>query len=148
MEPLHASSVVALAQCHIDCWRESYQGLVADHILDAFDVDQRARQWERHRAAGLSRIYIASDGTTVAGFAAASPGNPTELDGLYVRMEFHGSGLADELVAAVVDDEPARLWVFEQNPRAQRFYQRHGFTADQVSRIEPFTGLTEIRMSR
>ncbi|CAM3749856.1 GNAT family N-acetyltransferase [Smaragdicoccus niigatensis] len=143
--PLHANSVAALAQCHIDCWRESYRGLVADHVLNAFDVARRADQWERVRAAGLSRIYTAVNGSGVVGFAAATD---AELDALYVRQSHWGTGLSNELIEAAIGDDSTRLWVFEENHRAVRFYRRHGFVADNVSRIEPFTGLTEIRMSR
>ncbi|MCE5290558.1 MAG: GNAT family N-acetyltransferase [Nocardiaceae bacterium] len=118
---------------------------MADHLLDAFDVARRADQWERVRAAGRSRIYTAINGSGVVGFAAATD---TELDALYVRQSHWGSGLSDELIEAAIGDDSTRLWVFENNHRAVRFYQRHGFVTDNVSRIEPFTGLTEIRMSR
>jgi GNAT superfamily N-acetyltransferase len=145
VSPLHASSVVALAQCHIDCWRESYQGLVAKHILDAFDVDRRAQQWRRIHAEQNPAVYQAVSDDVVLGFAAATE---AELDALYVRRAYWGTGLADELIEAAIGDKSVRLWVFEANLRAQKFYRRHGFTPDQISRIEPFTGLTEVRMSR
>ncbi len=132
---------MALAQCHIDCWRESYQGLVADHVLATFDVDRVADQWARSD----SNIQVVEQDCGVVGFAAATE---TELLALYVRKSHWGSGLADALIEASVGDAPARLWVFAQNHRAVRFYQRHGFVGDDISRIEPFTGLTEIRMSR
>jgi ribosomal protein S18 acetylase RimI-like enzyme len=34
--------------------------------------------------------------------------------------------------------ERARLWVLEQNARARRFYERHGWYADGSSRVVEF----------
>jgi GNAT superfamily N-acetyltransferase len=66
------------------------------------------------------------------------------LDGMYVRPEAWGSGVADELheraVAAIraAGHERARLWVLEGNARARRFYERHGWYADGSSRVVEF----------
>jgi GNAT superfamily N-acetyltransferase len=54
-----------------------------------------------------------------------------ELWSLYVLASEYGSGLAHELLTAVLPDEvPAELWVFEANPRARAFYGKHGFAPD------------------
>ena len=47
-------------------------------------------------------------------------------------------------------DEPAYLWVAEDNPRAHRFYTRNGFALDGATHTEPFLGetLTEVRFVR
>ncbi len=34
------------------------------------------------------------------------------------------------MLDAVIDDGPALLWVAKDNPRAQAFYRRNGFTPD------------------
>jgi GNAT superfamily N-acetyltransferase len=66
------------------------------------------------------------------------------LNGLYVRPEAWGTGVADELhdraVAAIraAGHERARLWVLEENARARRFYERHGWFADGSSRVVEF----------
>jgi ribosomal protein S18 acetylase RimI-like enzyme len=58
---------------------------------------------------------------------------PVEVRRFYVSQAWHGSGLADALMAAVVAAAAAReadvvwLGVWEHNPRAIRFYARHGF---------------------
>ncbi|MFD3455859.1 GNAT family N-acetyltransferase [Streptomyces sp. NPDC058691] len=59
----------------------------------------------------------------------------THLVGVYVRPEFRGGGLAAELLGAAVEWSWAlpenvrrvRLWVHEDNHRAQAFYKRLGF---------------------
>jgi RimJ/RimL family protein N-acetyltransferase len=60
----------------------------------------------------------------------------THLLGVYVKPEHRGTGLAGDLLSAAIDwswtlperIERVRLWVHENNPRAQAFYNRLGFT--------------------
>lgn len=75
------------------------------------------------------------------GFVAVAP---PWLEALYVRPSAWGSGVADELHAWAVDrlraagTTTARLWVLEENVRARRFYERHGWRADGTSRVVEF----------
>lgn len=50
-----------------------------------------------------------------------------ELSRLYLAPEFHGTGLAQQLLATVDDGRDLYLWLIDGNERAQRFYRRHGF---------------------
>ena len=66
--------------------------------------------------------------------AEAVTTRPTaELSKCYVRAGFHGEGVAPALVAASVDAAASRgalsLWlgVNQENERANRFYEKHGF---------------------
>src|SRR5207302_1424661 len=113
-----------LSECHIACWREAYRGIVPDHVLDAFDVERRTQAWERIRATGVGTIRIALVGDEVVGFAGSGPGadpdppTPLELNALYIRSSFYGTGVADDLIEAVIGPSaPCSLWVFEANPR-------------------------------
>ncbi|RMI35518.1 GNAT family N-acetyltransferase [Nocardia stercoris] len=155
--PLGAAHTRSLAVCHIECWREAHWHLVPRHLMDAFDVDRRAAQWERQRVRGLSTTVVAvATGTTeVIGFADAGaprdlPAAATaELCGLYVRAAWYGTGLARELLDTVLDPATdTSLWVFDDNPRAQAFYRKSGFRPDGTRRPEPFTLAPEIRMIR
>ena len=167
--PLGAEHTRALAECHIACWREAYRGLVPDHVLDAFDIDHRARQWERIRAQDPEPVFVALDGETVIGFAGAGPSRDDppvadrELRALYVRAAWYGTGLADDLMRAAIPGitrsarerpEPGTippahsLWVFEENPRAQAFYRAYGFELDGTRRAERFSPTVEVRMIR
>jgi len=74
------------------------------------------------------------------GFVAVEDG---WLEAMYVRPAAWGSGLADRLHAAAVDElarrgDSARLWVLEANGRARRFYERHGWSPDGSSRVVEF----------
>ncbi|MFC9662122.1 GNAT family N-acetyltransferase [Nocardia sp. NPDC127606] len=153
--PLTANRVTELAACHIASWREAYDTLVPGHILDGFDLARSAINWERRRAAGTHRLPVALVGDRLIGFAAGRdrpvPGRPAdrcpsteaELEALYVRSAWHGTGIADALIDAAAPGSPCTLWVFADYPRAHAFYRRHGFTDTGDRRTDPFTLLPE-----
>ncbi|MEV0293027.1 GNAT family N-acetyltransferase [Nocardia sp. NPDC050710] len=155
IERLAAEYTRGLAECHIACWREAYRGLVPDHVLDAFDIERRADQWERNRVRYPDSTHVAIADGTVIGFASAgaphdeSPVAAVELNALYVRSPWYGSGVADDLIrAALSSEESVSLWVFDENPRAKAFYRKHGFELDGARKIEEFTPALMVRMVR
>ncbi|MFI6221959.1 GNAT family N-acetyltransferase [Nocardia salmonicida] len=149
--PLTATRVTELAACHIASWREAYGTLVPDHILDGFDLERSALTWERRRADGTRRLPVALVGDRLIGFASGTkssvPGRSAstedELEALYVRSAWHGTGIADALIEAATPGSPCTLWVFADYPRAHAFYRRHGFTDTGIRRTDPFTLLPE-----
>jgi RimJ/RimL family protein N-acetyltransferase len=64
------------------------------------------------------------------------------LHGFYVLPEHWGTGVADELHDAALAEQPdcaeLRLWVLEENHRARRFYERHGWRANAETRVVPY----------
>ena len=64
------------------------------------------------------------------------------LHGFYVRPEWWGSGIADELhdaaLAAMPDCPELRLWTLTENHRARRFYERRGWRLNGETRVVPF----------
>jgi GNAT superfamily N-acetyltransferase len=143
----------AVADCHTACWREAYAGLVNDDYLYSAVVERRRLARWQERLGGSRAVWLATDDTQVVGVASADAPGPTapvpvQLMSLYVRAAYQGTGLADQLLLAAVGSGPAFLWVFAANPRARRFYARHGFVADGTEMIDPDTGLPEIRMLR
>lgn len=153
IEPLTAAHTRSLAECHIACWREAYRELVPQHVLDAFDVERRAEQWERIRVRYPDSTVVALIGDTVIGFASGGPSQDDppvtarEVNAMYVRAAWYGTGVAHELMRAVLrPDTDTSLWVFEDNPRAQAFYRKYGFELDGSRRVEAFTPAWEVRM--
>lgn len=51
------------------------------------------------------------------------------IDQLYVDPDLTGTGIGSELIAMAKHERPngLRLWTFQSNDGAQRFYLRHGF---------------------
>ncbi len=78
-----------------------------------------------------------------------------ELRALFVRPAAWGRGAGSALVAGVIDGlrelgyREATLWSFDQNDRANAFYERHGFRRDGAEqRREVFAGALEVRYRR
>lgn len=62
---------------------------------------------------------------TIDGFCAWRPG---WVDHLYIRREQHGQGLGTALLSRAMAAHPRlRLWVFQRNAQALRFYAASGF---------------------
>ena len=40
------------------------------------------------------------------------------------------------------------LWAFQENKRARRFYEKHGFRWDGTQRVSEFDGAAEVRYVR
>ena len=103
--------------------REAQARELGDPAMDALVIDDPGRD----RFAAYAQIR-----------AGASPPcvrseNPIELQRFYVRRDFHGAGLAQILMDAVLsrarEKRADTLWlgVWEKNPRAIRFYEKCGF---------------------
>jgi GNAT superfamily N-acetyltransferase len=71
-----------------------------------------------------------------------------ELKSLYVGQTHRGTGLAADLTVRAIGDSSAQLWVFEANPRAQKFYRKLGFSPDGTQKIDPDTSVWELRFTR
>jgi GNAT superfamily N-acetyltransferase len=95
----------------------------------------------------LSPNPLGAAGQAAVGVAGGIP-RPREgecgLGAMWVAPALRGRGLADRLVAAVIDwaragrHQRVGLWAPADNPRACRFYQRQGFQPTGVTR--PFPG--------
>jgi len=155
MEHADAARVGAV---HVQVWREAYVGLMPDDYLAGLEASSFGSTWEE-RLAGptphgvLHRAGVAPDGAIV-GIGTAGPGREhetatlRELWAINVLASAHGSGLADLMMAALLGDEPAYLWVLEGNERAISFYRRHGFEPDGVTKPFAPSGAVELRMVR
>ena len=156
VRPAVLSDAPGMAQVIVDCWRETYRGLMRDAVLD--DPGLLSRR-EKFWTAALTdpryarnTVAVASHGGALIGVAMSGPSlddptGPRQLYVLYAYAAVHGSGVGAALLTAVIDpDAPAVLWVADPNPRAQAFYRKHGFDSDGSAKVED--GVREIRMVR
>ena len=162
IRPATVEDAEAAAWCHLLCWREAYADLVpADQLLEwTSDIERRTERWTtgakegRRRWIALNPEPAAAVEERVVGFSAAGPGRDEdapvalELEAIYTRQAWWGTGLGGRLLEVAIGKDPAGLWVFEDNRRALAFYRRHGFVPDGARKYDPFFGLMEIRMVR
>ncbi|MEP7034518.1 MAG: GNAT family N-acetyltransferase [Dermatophilaceae bacterium] len=146
-----------LGRVHTQVWHEAYADYLPADYLAGLDPVKSAERWrlrfEMDEADGIVVVATGLDGGIV-GFASAGPTRdadaPTEweLYGINVLAEHHGTGVADQLITAVIAQRPVTLWVFRENRRAQGFYRRHGFEIQGATKAHEGTGAAELRMIR
>jgi len=86
---------------------------------------------DRNFVAGFienSETWLATDGDHILGLASI---RDEWLDHLYVDPAFHNGGAGSALLRKVKERRPGgfRLWAFQANTGARRFYERHGCKA-------------------
>jgi ribosomal protein S18 acetylase RimI-like enzyme len=93
--------------------------------LPILHTDDEDRAWVREVVLPGHEVVVAELGGLVVGFAALEP----ELLGhLYVHPALQRRGIGDALLARAKELRPdgLRLWVFQRNTGARRFYERRG----------------------
>lgn len=70
-------------------------------------------------------VWVAVEADDLAGYIAFRDG---WIDQLYVHPDRQGQGVGPQLLAKALEGgAPKRLWTFQQNHRARRFYEARGF---------------------
>lgn len=157
LRPAVPSDAQGCARVHHAGWVETYSDLIPASHWATDTVESRVKTWETWLEAGIPAVVAEADGE-VAGIAVAGEARPHEgiepvrerqLFLLYVVDRFHGSGMGQALLDAVLPDgAEAQLWVADPNPRARRFYERNGFSPDGVTSVDDELRLTEVRLVR
>jgi ribosomal protein S18 acetylase RimI-like enzyme len=76
-----------------------------------------------------AEIWLGERAGVIAGFIAFRPG---WVDQLYIHPAHQGRSIGSMLLELAKKSEPElRLWTFQCNKRACRFYERHGFRIEQ-----------------
>ncbi|MCF2586894.1 GNAT family N-acetyltransferase [Brevibacterium sp. UCMA 11752] len=159
IRPPVIADVEAVAQVHVETWRETYRGLMPDELLDSPDMmGKRRRMWsslitpENHPDHVSA---IADQDGAIVGIALSGPSEAEDRPGdrqlfvLYAYAAVHGWGIGQQLLDAVVSrSERTSLWVADPNPRAQAFYRRNGFDFDGAVETDEYDGVRELRMVR
>jgi GNAT superfamily N-acetyltransferase len=138
-----------ITDVQVASWRRGYAHVFPDSVLYADDFDSSRRSfWNGWRFAPGHRIAVAlavddAGGERVIAFCSYGPERERarghtgrgEVWAFYVHPDAWGSGAAAALMDHVDDRMRAEgfatavLWVLDDNPRARRFYERHGWVA-------------------
>lgn len=157
VRPATVADAAPLGGMHVQAWRESYQGVIDQGVLDALDGRARGERWRQwlEQPQAPARIFVGVDGRQrIVGMVCAGPNRdpdtptPQELYAINVLAEAKGTGLADDLLDAAIGSESASMWVLRDNPRAHAFYARHGFAPDGSSVYDEQLHAMEVRLVR
>ena len=151
--------MAAIANIYVQSWKVAYQGIVPQDFLDKLNGEG----WTNFLRGGQCESYVAIDGNRkYIGTASICPAREEnkagwgELVSLYLLPEAFGKGYAAPLFCAAIEGlfqmgyEQAYLWVLEENLRAQRFYEKHGFrkSDDRMAIAVGGKELVEIRYNK
>lgn len=122
-------------------------GTTEDNIALFIATSLSVERFEDYLHSPHHRLWLACEGAYAIGYAMSVHGEPSdpdiqrsvvhrpsvELSKIYVRDTHHGSGVAAGLMAQTIDEArqsgAASVWlgVNQNNVRANRFYDKHGF---------------------
>ena len=141
-------SRLAVSRIYEESWRSAYQGIVPQAYLDGIPAGLWAAALE---GAGRSSLILTENGAPV-GTACVCPSRWPDWPGfgevvsLYLLPEHMGRGYGGPLLEAAVKTlaeqgfQDVLLWVLEENRRARRFYEIHGFSPAGDAMEQPIGG--------
>lgn len=157
IRPAVPADAPACAYVHHTAWVETYSRLLSPRHWESDTLERRTATWRRWLDDGAA-FTVAELGGRIVGIALGGDGRRVgdhppvrdrELHSLYVLADYHGTGIGQSLLDAVVEPaSPAQLWVAEDNPRARRFYERNGFRPDGARFVDERLDLAEVRLVR
>ena len=135
------SDAAALAELGRRTFTETFGHLYSPENLIVFLRSHDEAGWQEQLADPEFAVRLGEAYHQAVAFAKVGPPSlpfevttPTiELRQFYLLSDWHGTGAAAELMDWVLDRarrsgaEQICLSVFEENPRARRFYERYGF---------------------
>ena len=144
-QPEDASSI---AKVHVDAWRTTYRGIVADEFLATLNYEDRTVRWAEivARSDGDTFVVEAAD-AGIIGFSNCGPERSGDFDytgelySIYLLDSFRGRGIGSVLfraaAAALLESGHTDLmvWVLQDNPY-RGFYEDWGgkhFHTDEVN---------------
>ena len=152
-----------LAEVHVRSWQAAYKGQVPDDFLDNLSVDRREKDWRQTLNSPPNKVFVAEAEQEIVAFSSFGPVRDEELDknsvgevyAIYALEEFWDRGIGRRLMEASLatlrkmNCSTVKVWVLDTNQRAISFYQKFGFTAEGVQKVEARGGveLREIRYS-
>lgn len=157
IRPARPADAMEIATVHVRSWQQAYAGILSGGYLAALRPEDRAAHYDlTHASAAAPYTQVALDQERgrerIAGFATTLPcqngaARWGELRALYIDPQFQGRGAGTALLRAAEQHlaragfSHAVLWVLTGNNRAARFYERCGWTADNVHRTDTVWGL-------
>lgn len=141
-----------VAEMHYPVWRQSWDGMLADYMLDLLATPKLWATQTYPEALGRSgwAMWIAESGgktlgMTIFGPDGANPGDVL-IDALYTAAESRGLGVAGRLLNKAVHAQLSGdviLWCAEKNHKGREFYEKKGFRLDGRTMVwKPLLGVT------
>ncbi len=131
--------VEAVCRVYVQSWQNAYKNIVPQAYLDSLSE----KRWSENLLAEGRYSLVMTEENAVIGTCAyaKSDGACGEIISLYFLPQYCGKGYGAVLLQAAKDKLKAMgcreifLWVFEENFRARRFYEKNGFLAGERTEV-------------
>jgi len=156
-----------IASVHVASWRAAYGDILPRSVLESDEFERgRHAGWRNWRFTPGERMVIATLAKSpesepiVVAFCSYGPerdrGRATsgrgEVNAFYLDPRVWGTGVSDALMQHVEvrlraeGFDAAVLWVLRDNPRARRFYERHGWATSGLEGNFEFRGAVAVEV--
>ena len=137
------------ASIMVTSFRTAFADFVSPETMDACTNPDNCRTMLEHVfQEGRMRFLMGGD----QGFLCWQDADDgAEIVAIHSLPESWGTGLGHAMLTEAlkqIGDRPVYLWAFEENTRARRFYEKHGFRWDGTERVSEFDGALEVRCVR
>ena len=125
-----------ISDIYVRSWKSAYRGIVPQEYLD----ELTGNKWVGILSGNQFDSFVILDNDRYIGTSATCKARDEkmkdwgEIVSLYLLPEYFGKGYAEPLFMYAVNDllekgyDQIYLWVLEKNIRAQRFYEKCGFS--------------------
>ncbi len=122
IRPARRADARAVAEIHIESRRVAMPWLPVPHSFDD------TVGYFRDHVLVNEHVWVADENGTVIGFIAL---DGEHVDHLYVSSAHQSRGIGGQLLDLAKRERPTglKLWTFQRNARARRFYENRGFVA-------------------
>ena len=149
-----------IARIHVETWRKAYEGIIPADYLHGLSIETRAERWAQMLAEESHGTKVAlNENHEVIGWTRSGPSRDEDGEGagelyaIYLCSKYWGKGIGRELMSDALHElletgfNTVTLWVFADNKRTIRFYEKAGFKLDGAEKTIEISGrkLREVR---
>jgi ribosomal protein S18 acetylase RimI-like enzyme len=138
----------------LDCWRQSYRGVLPDRLVDGMGDEEAEALWRRGLEAAGAAVVAVRDGKVLGVTRYVLEETTGVVHSLYVSPAARGLGLGRALLDHAAADLAARgagtalLWVFADNAPSRGFYTACGWLPNGVTRVQEEFGEPEVQLRK
>ena len=127
--------------CMTSCWQTAYKGIVSDDYLDNLLArrEEGAEKFRKNLKNNDLEIYCVMLKSKMIGFLTIHK-KEGEIWAIYLLEKFRSMGYGKEILNFAINELTNRghniisLWVFDENHKAIRFYEKNGFSFSGIKR--------------
>lgn len=128
------SDVQQIAEVHVQSWKETYVGMIHQHVIDEYSVKKRLQLWQQLVNDANHRLFVYEQDGKIFGFLDGylNPNNHiAEIKAFYFLKQIKGQGIGRAMfekfyqLINVKQHQLLQLGVINQNP-SRYFYEKMG----------------------